>query len=81
LTASNKDQSGNEVSSVTKSEIPVAPPSINLLGNKKLSKPKAAEAILSEIKKKYFKSLIKTFFSSLKPVQISKLIIGRVRQL
>jgi hypothetical protein len=33
-----------EISDI-KSEIPVAPPSIKLLGNKKLSKPKAAEKI------------------------------------
>ena len=38
-------QSGVVVISETKSEIPVTPPSMKLLGNKKLSSPNAAEAI------------------------------------
>jgi hypothetical protein len=46
-----KRYSGNENISEANKEIPVAPPSIKLLGKRKLSKPNAAEKIPITIKK------------------------------
>ncbi len=42
---------GNLATSASKSEMPVAPPSIKLLGNKKLSNPNPAERIPNDNKK------------------------------
>ena len=50
------------INSEIKSEIPVAPPSIKLLGNKKLSNPNEAEAIPNDIRITSFPSLIIYFF-------------------
>ena len=49
--ATNKTDSGILVRAVTISEIPVTPPSIKELGNKKPFKPKLAEAIATKMNK------------------------------
>tara|TARA_R110002051_G_scaffold119068_2_gene192673 strand:- start:1939 stop:2247 length:309 start_codon:yes stop_codon:yes gene_type:complete len=58
-----KRYSGNMVISVANKEIPVAPPSINLLGKRKLSRPKAAENIPITIKKVSLKKELKLILS------------------
>ena len=48
---------GIDVISAVNSEMPVAPPSINLLGKRKLSRPKAADATPEAIRKISFIAL------------------------
>lgn len=60
-------ESGMAFTCEIKSATPVAPPSIKLLGNRKLSRPKAADNIPMLIIRMSFINPYPTTFNSLKP--------------
>jgi hypothetical protein len=71
FTATNKIESEMPLISAVSNDMPVAPPSIKLLGNKKLSSPNAAQKMPIKIKKPFFRLLNIFCFSCIWPLAIS----------